>query len=61
AVLPMQDVLGLRSEGRVNTPGTVGAPNWGWRFRPEQLTHEAVERLKELTAVYGRGEGGSAV
>gem|GEM_PF-2224214 len=54
AVLPMQDVLGLRSEGRVNTPGTVGAPNWGWRFQPEQLTHEAVERLRELTAVYGR-------
>jgi 4-alpha-glucanotransferase len=54
AVLPMQDVLGLRSEGRMNTPGTVGEPNWCWRFRSDQLTFEAVERLKEMTKVYGR-------
>ena len=32
AVLPMQDLLGLGSESRMNTPGT-GSGNWTWRFR----------------------------
>ena len=32
AVTPMQDVLGLGTEGRMNTPGTVGGKNWGWRM-----------------------------
>ncbi|MEZ4700025.1 MAG: 4-alpha-glucanotransferase [Rhodothermales bacterium] len=55
AVLPLQDIIGLRSEGRMNTPGTVGDPNWGWRFRADQLSHDAMERLKHLTHLYGRG------
>jgi 4-alpha-glucanotransferase len=53
AVVPMQDVLSLGSEARMNTPGLPGG-NWSWRYTPNMLTIELVERLGELTAVYGR-------
>ena len=32
AILPMADILGLGEEGHINTPGTVGSPNWEWRI-----------------------------
>jgi len=47
-ILPMQDVLGLGSEARMNTPGTVKG-NWSWRFEPDMLTDETKARLHELT------------
>ncbi len=53
AVVPMQDVLGLDGAHRMNTPGTTTG-NWTWRFQWEQLTPEIVERLRRLTALYGR-------
>lgn len=53
-VLPVQDVIGLDSTGRMNTPGTVGDPNWAWRMQAGTLNHKAIERLKHLTHVYGR-------
>ena len=53
-VTPLQDILGLGSEGRMNTPGTVGNPNWAWRFSSSMLTEQAVERFKKLTALFGR-------
>jgi len=52
-VTPMQDVLGLGGEARMNLPGTTQG-NWCWRFLPEMLTDEIKTRLKELTAIYGR-------
>jgi len=52
-IIPLQDVLGLGSEARVNIPGRESG-NWTWRFRAEQLTPEIRWRLAELTAVYGR-------
>jgi 4-alpha-glucanotransferase len=52
-IVPMQDVLALGSEARMNTPGQAGG-NWGWRYTPEMLTTELVGRLRELTAIYGR-------
>ena len=58
AVIPLQDIIGLNSAGRMNTPGTVGDHNWAWRFTFDMLTDEMLGRLKELTRVYGRdGEG----
>ena len=36
AILPMQDVLGLGREARMNHPGTVGNGNWQWRLEPGQ-------------------------
>jgi len=53
AVTPMQDVLGLGGEARMNLPGTTQG-NWCWRFLPEMLTDEIRTRLKGLTAAYGR-------
>jgi 4-alpha-glucanotransferase len=53
AVVPLQDVLGLGSDARMNTPGTA-ASNWTWRFRAGALTEEARERLRELTRRTGR-------
>ncbi len=46
AVLPMQDVLGLGSEARMNTPGTESG-NWTWRFDWAALPSELVPRLLE--------------
>ncbi len=53
AVVPLQDLLGLGSEARMNTPG-LGDGNWGWRFTADQLTPQTAERLKRYTEVYGR-------
>jgi len=52
-IFPLQDVLGMGSEGRMNTPGKAGG-NWCWRYAPDMLGAAAGERLKTLTEVYGR-------
>jgi 4-alpha-glucanotransferase len=54
AVIPLQDVLGLGSETRMNTPGTRTALNWTWRFDEKLLTNEKASRLRELSRLYGR-------
>ncbi len=48
ALVPLQDVIGLGSEARMNTPG-LGAGSWQWRFGPTGLAGPAQERLLELT------------
>ncbi|MDQ2870430.1 MAG: 4-alpha-glucanotransferase [Acidobacteriota bacterium] len=53
AVIPLQDVLDLGTEARMNTPG-VGAGNWTWRARAEDLTPERAERLRRLAELTGR-------
>jgi len=53
SMFPLQDVLGLGSEARMNTPGTP-AGNWQWRFRWEQFTPALRKRLKDLTVAAGR-------
>ena len=32
-ILPMGDILGLKSNGRINAPGTIGSPNWEWKLK----------------------------
>ena len=32
AIIPMADILGLGEEGHINTPGTIGSPNWEWHL-----------------------------
>ena len=59
-VFPMQDVLGLGSEGRMNTPGRAGG-NWGWRYTPGMLTVDLAKRLGELTAAKVIVSGGRAL
>jgi len=53
AMAPLQDVLGLGSEARMNLPGTADG-NWHWRFTADQLTPEIEARLALLTSVYER-------
>jgi len=53
ALFPMQDVLGVGSEGRMNLPGSSSG-NWRWRFRAESLTPAVSERLRELAETYER-------
>jgi 4-alpha-glucanotransferase len=49
AVAPLQDVLDLGNEARMNLPGTESG-NWGWRYTPRALTPELAARLHELTS-----------
>ncbi len=53
AVIPMQDVLELGSEHRMNTPGTTEG-NWRWRFNWDQLTENQVHRLAHAIDLFGR-------
>ncbi len=53
AVIPLQDLLDLGSEGRMNTPGTPSG-NWQWRFDSSLLTDEKAEWLKQITKIYNR-------
>jgi 4-alpha-glucanotransferase len=52
-ILPMQDLLGLGAEARMNQPATRRG-NWEWRLRPEMLTPEIFQELGEMTEIYGR-------
>jgi 4-alpha-glucanotransferase len=52
-IVPLQDVLGLGSEARMNTPG-VNTGNWRWRFTADLLTDKITDRLREMTETYGR-------
>jgi 4-alpha-glucanotransferase len=56
AIIPLQDILALGSEARMNRPGT-GEGNWVWRYRQDQLRPDHAERLAELTTLYGRARG----
>ncbi len=53
-ILPMQDVLGLGGEARMNRPSIAHA-NWEWRLLPGQITPLVSARLLELTETFGRG------
>jgi 4-alpha-glucanotransferase len=53
AIIPMQDILELGSEHRMNIPGTTKG-NWSWRFDWDQLTHERAARLAHLVGLFNR-------
>ncbi len=53
AIVQLQDVIGLGSEGRINTPATASG-NWTWRCRPGSLTKTHVKKLRDLAVLYGR-------
>ncbi|MEB3279420.1 MAG: 4-alpha-glucanotransferase [Lyngbya sp.] len=53
AIIPLQDVLGLGSEAKMNQPSTSEG-NWAWRFEPGAITDELRARLRLLTETYGR-------
>jgi len=53
ALIPMQDLLGLGSEARMNTPGTASG-NWTWRFSWAQVRSNHQHFLREITKRYNR-------
>ena len=53
AIFPLQDVLSVGKEGRMNFPG-VAAGNWSWRFKEEDLTDKIAKDLHYMTKLYGR-------
>ncbi|MBW1783840.1 MAG: 4-alpha-glucanotransferase [Deltaproteobacteria bacterium] len=54
AVFPMQDILGLGGDARMNRPATPSG-NWTWRFKPGQITPAVEDGLRAMTLTYGRG------
>ena len=55
AIVPLQDILGLGAEARMNTPG-VPTGNWAWRVRAGALTPQTQKAVAELAEFYGRAE-----
>ncbi len=52
-IIPMQDILGLGEEAKMNLPATSSG-NWQWRLMPDQITPSLISGLSEMTEVYGR-------
>lgn len=52
-IIPLQDYLGLGSEGRINTPSTLG-DNWKWRLLDEEFNDDLVRKIYNMTKLYGR-------
>ncbi len=47
AILPLQDILGFGDEARINTPGTLGSPNWEWKLTDFKHLEQKLEFLAE--------------
>ena len=52
-VVPLQDVLGLGSEARMNVPSRPDG-NWSWRYAPGMLKADLARKLAEITQVSDR-------
>ncbi len=53
AIAPMQDLLNLDTEARMNFPSTLGG-NWEWRMKEDDLSQTLLYRLQELNYLYSR-------
>ncbi len=53
AITPLQDLLGIGPEGRMNAPGRPSG-NWGWRYHPDSLSDWLSGRLLDVTLLYAR-------
>jgi 4-alpha-glucanotransferase len=53
AIFPIQDLLDLGVEGRMNIPGTQYG-NWEWKLGPDQLKPYHKAKLLDMTEIYGR-------
>lgn len=55
-IIPAQDILGLESSARMNTPSTISSRNWSFRADKSAFTDEIAQRLKQLSEIYKRNE-----
>jgi 4-alpha-glucanotransferase len=53
AIAPMQDILGLGTEARMNYPSTLGG-NWVWRLRERNLSKKLQKKIRSINHLYGR-------
>ncbi|MGN1164733.1 MAG: 4-alpha-glucanotransferase [Candidatus Ornithospirochaeta sp.] len=53
-IFPMQDILGLGEEARMNVPSTCGTSNWSWKMKPSDITSPSFEGIKYYSRLYGR-------
>ncbi|MCR4717756.1 MAG: 4-alpha-glucanotransferase [Lachnospiraceae bacterium] len=53
AIVPLQDVMRMDSDARMNTPGTMEG-NWIWRYSKDQLKDDDAKNLRSITELYGR-------
>ncbi|NLL75033.1 MAG: 4-alpha-glucanotransferase, partial [Erysipelothrix sp.] len=44
---PLQDIMGIDNSGRINTPATIGSPNWEWKIENTQGLPEAMAQYRE--------------
>lgn len=57
AILPLQDVIDLDDRGRINTPGTLGSPNWEWKLKDFRKFKRQITFLREQNVLTKRVEG----
>jgi 4-alpha-glucanotransferase len=55
AIVPMQDLLGLDSQARMNLPGTT-RNNWKWRAQASDFSDQLADDLAKMTEIYGRAK-----
>ena len=48
AITPLSDILGLGKEGRINTPGTIGSPNWEWHLPDFAQAEKELQKFGRL-------------
>lgn len=48
AILPMQDIIGLDNEARINTPSTIGSPNWEWKLETFDPIIKPMQTFKNI-------------
>lgn len=53
-IIPIQDLLGLKSQARINTPGTIGSPNWEWKLKNLKKVYELLPTFGEWIQKSGR-------
>ncbi len=52
-IIPIQDYLGIGTEGRINVPSTLGG-NWTWRLKKDEIDKKLLKKIKNMTKLYGR-------
>ena len=53
-IFPLQDLIGLKSESRMNIPGTLTEKNWSWRYCDDDLNNDVIKKMQLLTQNTGR-------
>ena len=53
-IFPMQDILSLGADARMNVPSTCGSSNWSWKMKKEDIDSPSFGGIKYYSELYGR-------